>query len=143
MVTIIEQMQAFCASNKSTDYGTGERYHAREIHMLSYIADHPGISPSEIAHNWNQSRGATSQMLRKLTDRGLIQAVQDKSDRRSSFLYVTEKGKDLDQKHKKYDSDNIEVYLDLLRAKYSDDEIQFAYQVLSSWVDFFLEQSLQ
>lgn len=82
-------------------------------------------------------------MLRKLTDRGLIQAVQDKSDRRSSFLYVTEKGKDLDQKHKKYDSDNIEVYLDLLRAKYSDDEIQFAYQVLSSWVDFFLEQSLQ
>lgn len=142
MVTIIEQMQAFCASNKSFDYGTGEQYHTREVHMLSYIADHPGISPGEIAKNWNQTRGATSQMLRKLTDRGLIRAEQDKRDRRSSFLYVTDKGKDLDQKHKKYDTETINVYLDQLHTIYSEDEIQLAYNVLNSWIEIFLVQNL-
>lgn len=142
MVTIIEQMQAFSTSNKPIDYGTGELYHTREIHMLSYIADHPGISPSEAARHWNQTRGAISQMLRKLTDRGLIRTVPDENDRRSSALYVTPKGELLDHKHKEYDTMIIEKYLDLLRSLYSDEEIQLAYRVLNSWVDIFLKESL-
>lgn len=139
MVTVVERLHAFSTANHSFDYGTGEKYHSGEVHMLSYIADNPGITPSEIASNWNQTRGATSQMLRKLTDRGLIKTEQHADDRRVSCLYVTDKGIELDQKHKKFDEDNIKKFLNELRKEYTEDEIQLAYNVLDSWVELFFK----
>lgn len=138
MATIIERFYAFSSENRSFDYGTGERYYTREVHMLSYIADHPGSSPSEIAKDWHQTRGATSQMLRKLMDRGLVRTQQDENDRRVSYLYVTDKGKELDQKHKEFDSVNIGKFLKQLRAEYTEEELQLVFSVLERWLNIFM-----
>ena len=48
------------------EYGNGESYTATEVHFLKYVVENPGISAIELAHSWNKTRAAATQMLTKL-----------------------------------------------------------------------------
>lgn len=112
------------------DYGTGEQYTALEAHLVSYIADHPNCTSSDIAKAWDRTRGAISQTIQKLKSRGLIDGRADPENKKRIFLYLTPKGKLLDAKHREGDSDFWRSMLDNLEQTFSPQEVDKAFAVL-------------
>lgn len=48
------------------DYGTGNVVTMVEVHTLTEIADHPGITVTQLAEFWNRTKSAVSQTVSKL-----------------------------------------------------------------------------
>lgn len=104
------------------DYGTGELYTSTEVHMVTRIEDHPGITASKIAEDTCRTKSAVSQMLVKLEAKGLIYRERDPNNGKQQFLYVTSKGKHLSLCHKAYDEKNIP--LDEIIALFGCDAVE-------------------
>ena len=85
------------------DYGTGELYTSLEVHTVTLIEENPGITASEIAEHNYRTKGAISQILNKLEEKGLIRREKDPNNARRTLLYVTVSGLELSRKHKEYD----------------------------------------
>ncbi len=135
-VDILHQVSNFYVSTKMPmDYGTGELYTSVEVHMLKYIADHPGITVTELAIDYGKTKGAISQMLKKIEDKGLIYREQDLSNDNRMLLYVTEKGELLDYVHRKYDMASFGESMNQVRALYSEEEIDLAFDILETWLN--------
>ena len=72
-VDILHQVANLYISTKiPQDYGTGEEYTSVEVHTLKHIADNPGITVTELARHNGKTKGAISQILKKIEDKGLI-----------------------------------------------------------------------
>ena len=121
MSDIIERIAAVGVTNTATDYGTGEKFNPVEVHTLSHIAEHPGISVTEIARDWAKTKGAVSQMIRKLESRGMIYKKKMVGNDKVMCLYVTKKGSELDKMHRMYDIRNYERFLKLMNERRIDD----------------------
>ena len=66
-VDIIHQVANLYISTKvPQDYGTGEEYTSVEVHTLKHIADNPGITVTELARHNGKTKGAISQILKKI-----------------------------------------------------------------------------
>lgn len=120
------------------DYGTGEEYTALEVHLVSYIADHPNCTNGELAKDWNRTRGAISQTIQKLRRCGLVEGRTDPQNRKQVFLYLTPKGKLLDAKHREMDSSFWRSILDALGAEFSEEEIERTFRILDRLYRFML-----
>ena len=76
-VDILHQVSAIYVGTKvAHDYGTGESYTAVEVHTLKYIADHDGITVTQLARDYGKTKGAISQILKKIEFKGLISGRQ-------------------------------------------------------------------
>lgn len=133
MADIVERMVSMNATNTPIDYGNGEFYNSKEVHTLSYIVDHPGISASEIAHDWNRTKGAVSQIVKKLEEKGLIFRQKKHGNDKTVCLYVTEKGMELDRVHRAYDARHYKAYLEMLENHFTEEEIETAFAVMERW----------
>lgn len=133
-VDIIHQVANIYVSTKiPRDYGTGEEYTSVEVHTLKYVADHPGVTVTELARAYGKTKGAISQMLKKLEGKGLIFRENSGKDRRYP-LYLTDKGKNLDQAHREFDAIHAGESLDRVRELYSQEEINTAFSVMEAWL---------
>lgn len=135
MSDILERLISMNQTTTPIDYGTGEVYNSVEVHTLSYIADYPGISASEIARDWNRTKGAVSQIIKKLASRGLISRHKKEGNDKTVCLYVTEEGEKLDAAHRAYDTRNYERFLVLMEDHFSKEAIEEAFHVMDVWND--------
>ena len=134
MASIIERLCAFSVATSAHDYGTGEQFTSTEVHILSYIAENLGITVTEIAYKWNRTKGAISQVIKKLEHKKLIYRKKMDGNDKTVCLFVTDKGKKLDAAHQKYDTGNYERFLVLMEAYFSMDEINHAFEIFDVWV---------
>lgn len=135
-IDIIHQVANFYVGTRHPmDYGTGEEYTSMEVHTLKYIADHPGITVTELARDYGKTKGAISQILKKIESKGLINREAASGGDNRFFLYPTDKGKELDLLHRQYDSMRQSETMDRVRAYFTQDEIDLAFQVLETWLD--------
>ena len=139
MSDIIERIAAVGVTNTATDYGTGEKYNPVEVHTLSHIAEHPGISVTELARDWAKTKGAVSQMIRKLETRGLIVKKKMIGNDKVTCLYVTEEGAELDKMHRTYDTRNYKRFLELLDGRVTHEELMTTFKVLENWIELSLD----
>ena len=58
MSVIMERMHAINTSADVIDYGDGEKLYPVEAHILGSIAEHPGTFVTELAQEWNRTKGA-------------------------------------------------------------------------------------
>jgi len=112
------------------DYGTGELISMVEVHTLTMIADQPGITVNELAKQWRRTKGAVSQNVTKLDNKGLISRQRSEKDSRHVHLYVTEKGQQLSDLHKEYDVDDVIKTQNNLLKKCTEEELAAFYKVL-------------
>lgn len=117
------------------DYGTGEQIHMVEVHTLTLIADRPGITVTEVALEWNRTKGAASQIISKLEKRGLIMRKKQEGNAKTTHLYVTELGQELSDTHKKYDIDELTWALKRLKESFNDHEIDSFYRVMEKYTE--------
>lgn len=93
--------------NTKRDYGTNEKLSMMEAHVLTDIADNPGITVTELSRTWDRTTSAISQTVRKLIKKDLIYRVNSKEDAKIFLLYPSEKAKAFSIAHKKYDNIHI------------------------------------
>lgn len=139
MSTIMERMNALNTITAAKDYGTGEKFHTVEVHILSYIAEYPGVSVTEVARDWNRTKGAVSQIIKKLEGKGLVYREKEAGNNKKVCLYVTEEGARLDQAHRDYDTRNYKGFLQILQKHFSWEEIQDSFRLMEVWIDLSME----
>ncbi len=61
--------------------------------VLGYFAHHPGATQSDLIARSGRDKAQLARLVRGLRDKGLLDAVVDEADRRSTRLHVTEEGK--------------------------------------------------
>lgn len=125
----------YTSTKKPKDYGTGEIYTHIEVHTLKDISDYPGITVTELARNQGKTKGAISQILKKLEKCELIYREVDPNNENRLFLYITDKGKLLDKKHRENDRVGFGESMDKVREIYTDEEIDNALEIMEAWLN--------
>lgn len=126
--------------NLAQDYGTGDMLNMVEAHLLTYIEEHPGITGSELAKLWNRTKGAISQQVKKLVDRGFVVRSKQPGNDKNILLHVTEKGRSISLAHKMHDYAEITSTLQTLLKTCTLDEVQTFYKVVGAYVDILDEE---
>ena len=88
---------------------------------------------TELARHNGKTKGAISQILKKIEDKGLICRGESKGENKCP-LFLTEKGKSLDQAHRQFDEEHSGESINQVRKFYSDKEINLAFDVLETWL---------
>lgn len=103
-----------------------------QYNILEYITVNQPVTPSEISNCQNMSMPNTSRELRKLSEKRLIEKINDTEDRRKQYILLSNDGKTIMneafasiesrflnriQNASKEDLDDIERALDILQEK--------------------------
>ena len=73
----------------------GDELYSSEIDMLVFLSLHSDITMTEIAESMGVTRGAVSQVIKKLVDKGLVIKTTDPQFRSRCILTLTDSGKDI------------------------------------------------
>ena len=134
MADIIYQASSlYLASNIPVDYGTGEIYTMAEVHMLKYIIENPDQTVTDLSLNWDKSKAAISQMLKKLETKGLITRGPVPDSNKKQWYYATKKGLELNDSHFRYDTEVFGTTLEYLREACPEEDIQLCFRVLKEF----------
>lgn len=125
------------SDNVGKNYGTGDNYTPVEAHTVSYIAEHPGCTATEIAYDWGKTIGAVSQIIKKLRSYELVTAYRDVQDEKRVLLTLTEKGEELDRCHRISDEKSLEPVFQCLNETLTPDDINTAFSVLKNYVEIY------
>ncbi len=133
MSVIMERMLAINTSAEAIDYGKGEKLYPVEAHILSSIVENPGTSVTELAQEWNRTKGTISQILKKLEGKDLVYRKYESRDKRKASLYVSEEGMRLHRTHVAYDTKSYERFFEELTKYYPKERIWQTFEVLEKW----------
>ncbi len=123
----------YTASNIPIDYGTGEKYTSVEVHMLKYIIDHPGKTVTDLSQEWDRSKAAISQMLKRMEEKGLITWRGAPDSKKKQLYFATPQGEQLNERHLEYDERVFGKTLELLGETCSQEEIAVCFHVLEEY----------
>lgn len=112
------------------DYGTGLEIGMIDVHTLTYIEENPGTTITELARDWNKTKGAISQTVKRLVELGLVERRMKENNSKTVLLYVTEEGARLSVAHKLYDLTDIAQTTEELLRHCTAQEIDTFYKVI-------------
>ncbi|WP_022762539.1 MULTISPECIES: MarR family winged helix-turn-helix transcriptional regulator [unclassified Butyrivibrio] len=72
-----------------------------EIHTIAIVGDYEGIGITQLAKMRGITKGAASQMIYKLVDKGLVEKRVSPDSDAAVSLYLTKKGKKARSEHRK------------------------------------------
>jgi len=105
----------------SLSFGTGVLMHTKEIHTVQAIGQHSGINVTKLAEHTGVTKGAVSQILKKLIRKGLVWKTHAPGNDKEVVLELTNLGRIGFQNHEKFHMDTLniarEYYGDQLKSK--------------------------
>ena len=116
-------------------YGTDEMLYSNESHTLEMIGNYEGITQKDLSDQMYRTKGATSIVIDKLVKRGLVEKRCGVIDGRSNSLFLTEKGKFVNECHVKYDNQMIGKWFESLEL--TEDEMKVTCHVLRICLDYY------
>lgn len=125
---------------KPHNYG-GELLHANEAHTLKAIALQEGISQTELSEQMLRTKGATSVVVDKLVEKGLVRRERVDGDQRRYLLTLTEKGWAVHRAHMDYD--NRHVQKAGREVGLSVEELEIANRALERVIRFYAKNYIQ
>lgn len=134
MADILHQASSlYMSSNLPIDYGTGDKYTSVEVHMLKYIIDHPGKTVTDLSREWDKTKAAISQMMKKLEEKELIRKEPAPDSDKKQLYFPSQKGLKLNETHANYDSVVFGQTISLLKDTCSEEEINLCFHVLEEY----------
>lgn len=112
-------------------------YHS-ERHLLDKIGDHPGVNVTEFARAVGITKGAVSQVVKKLESKGFVKRYKSSTNDKEVFLELTRAGRDIYIKHKRTNEETLKPLVEKLK-KHSDDKIAFLIDMFT-WIGKYLDQ---
>jgi|SRR5579863_553310 len=113
-------------------------YHS-ERHLLDTIGDHPAMNVTELARTVGVTKGAVSQLVKKLENKGFISRYKSRNSDKEVFLELTRAGRDIYIKHQKTNQETIKPLIEKLK-KYPDDKIEFLVSMFK-WIGEYLDEA--
>ena len=121
------------------DFGVGAPLYHSEMHLIDQIGDHPELNITELAKLVGVTKGAISQTVKKLENKGVVNRYKGTENEKEIFLELTEIGRNVYLKHKEIDKESIIPLFEELK-KYPDDKVGFLVDMFK-WMDAFLDDS--
>ncbi len=121
------------------DYGIGADLYHSERHLIDQIGDHPEMNITELARYLGVTKGAISQTVKKLEDKGVVTRYKGAENEKEVFLEFSDIGRKIYKKHKEVNKESIIPLYEELK-KYSDDKVYFMVEMFK-WMDTFLDDS--
>ena len=121
------------------DYGVGKDLYHSERHLIEQIGDYPDKNITEFAQFFGVTKGAISQTVKKLENKGIVTRYKGEKNEKEVFLKLTKTGKSVYKKHKEASQESIMPLYEELK-KYSDDKVYFLVEMFK-WIDRFLDES--
>lgn len=113
-------------------YGDGIKLTQREIHAIDAIGDNPDINITKLAEMQGVTKGAMSQMVYRLLDKGYVRKVASPDDDRELRLLLTPEGKAAHKAHKDYHAKRSGDFMDAL-ASMDDQDFAALKRILGSF----------
>ena len=95
-------------------YGTEYLLTRKEIHTIEYIGENPGINLKSLSEMQGITKGAASQMVSRLVEKGYIQRKESPSSGAEISLHLTNKGETAFTGHLEYHKQVGKVWRELL-----------------------------
>ncbi|MDW0118497.1 MarR family transcriptional regulator [Sporosarcina thermotolerans] len=123
LMETLYEVSRFISSYESVPrkYGTEDELYMVEVHTLNLIGDKIKTTTSEIATITNRTKGAVSQMVDKLVNKGLAVKYKNPNNNREVIIELTAKGSVVYDYHKELDKEEYEYHLSKLNQFTTDD----------------------
>lgn len=116
MVETISNTKKTCRT-----FNTDTNIYRSEIHIIKLIGDYHSLHVSELARKSGVTKGAVSQLLKKLEAKDLVQKYLDETNNSRTLVRLTDKGKVAyhghEEYHHLYDQDMIQFMTSLTQAE--------------------------
>ena len=120
---------------RKRSYGGGEKLTLVELMLLLTISESEGIFATEIAKKWRKTKGAISQILKKLETKGLIDKQRDSHDAKMYGLFLTERGRQIIEEFDQQDTVESPVILEKMREEFTEKQINNFYCVMRKYTE--------
>lgn len=127
-------------ASKPKDFGDGDYITLIEIGILVYISSFPGVTNSTLCEQFGRTKGAISQLIRKLEDKGYIQRSPNPEDAKSFLFYPSLKGMRLIQKINEKDMNDSNGTLLRLLQICSLEDIQTFFRMVDIYITILIKQ---
>ncbi|MCG8472276.1 MAG: MarR family transcriptional regulator [Desulfobacterales bacterium] len=121
-------------------FGTDVLLYPSEIHTIDAIGRNPGINITELATMQGVTKGAISQIIRKLVDKEMVVRMKDEKSSREVFLVLSTTGKIAFESHKSFHARTDPHLLELI-GKADEHQMAFVKEVFEA-IDRFCDQIL-
>lgn len=101
--------------SKKRTYGTDLPLTKAEIHTIAAVGDHPGLNITTLAEILGITKGAASQMIYKLVDKGTVAKKPSPDSDTEVVLSLTPDGVKNYEAHKAYHQETNDASLKLLK----------------------------
>jgi DNA-binding MarR family transcriptional regulator len=120
-------------------HGTRHSLYHSERHMLDKIGDNTGMNVTEFATAAGVTKGAISQLVTKLENKGIVRRYKKSTNDKEVFLELTKSGQEAYQRHKEINEQTIiPLYEEL--GRHSDEKVEFLLTMFK-WFDDYLDIS--
>ncbi len=120
-------------------HGAGHGLYHSERHLLDKIGDNPDMNITELAHLVGVTKGAISQVVRKIEIKGVVRRHKKGSNDKEVFVELTKAGKGIHEKHKAINQETVNALCKQLE-RYSDDNVESLVSMFR-WFNTFLDLS--
>ena len=120
---------------RKRSYGGGEKLTLVELMLLLTISESEGIFATEIAKKWRKTKGAISQILKKLETKGLIDKQRDSHDAKMYGLFLTERGRQIIEEFDQQDTVESPVMREKMREEFTEEQINNFYCVMRKYTE--------
>jgi DNA-binding MarR family transcriptional regulator len=140
MESFIRMVNKYNAMEKHTiSYGTKHEFYHSERHMLDLFGDNPELNITELAQHTGVTKGAISQVVSKLEDKGAVHRYKEDGNEKDVLVGLTEKGKEI-YEHRKKINDEIVSQLQSGMKDYSDENVICLLDMFK-WIEDYLDES--
>lgn len=103
------------------DFGNGELLYPSEIHFIEFVGNHPYCSLTLAAEEMEISKGAVSQLVKKLVRKGFLRRTSQQKGGNQAGLFLPEKGKTAYERHRAFHQSYNKALLDHFGEIYDED----------------------
>jgi len=113
-------------------------YHS-ERHMLDMVGVNPHMNMTELARASGVTKGAISQIVKKLETKGVIRRYKKAANDKEVFIELTETGKKICEERRRANEETIKPFREEL-ALHADEHVAFLVHMFQ-WLDKFMDQA--
>ncbi len=115
--------KAYALEKKPVDMGHGVLLYPSEFHVIETVGKHPAENLTSIASHLGVTKGAISQMVKKLEKKGLVKKVHIPGNKKDIVLELTDFGKEAFEWHRSL-HESMETGIRKELERITDDEIE-------------------
>lgn len=108
-----------------------------EIHSLGFIGKYPGITAKKLGDLTYRTKGTISSMISQFEKLELVEQKINIQNKREHQLFLTTKGKEINEEHIKYDRKAIRTFIEEMLKQFSEKEVENFFEMLNFRSEYF------